>query len=375
MKLLFTTTIALFAIWGLKSQCLNGGCEVGLSRSQSIEGEFIGHYEDGKKQGLGITYGRNIDYFITTYSNYIDNKKDGVVYELKFDKNTNMSTHTFIAYDNDIAIYPAFRISKLKQKATIEVFFNEEDGWEKFNGDRIEEDLQVKSTIYEGTPTFFAFNDGHQLIAISKTMDSINLLTSSDTQKYFNGLQIESNDSRLLVSVFPNEGAEKTIFRTNDVLGKDGPEDGLWLYRRYFNGELSYKFMYEDVLELASQKDIRQQKLQKAFDYVAVQVDTYDFKKGYKGRAQDFIDTLNDIKSRAEVKGLVISATYDVIMVELLLHKNETAESLRYAKSAYQKSSSSYTSIDKLITNKFEEHKGLLSKIKNKEGEELVKNN
>ncbi len=375
IKLLLTTTISLIVTLNLQAQCLNGGCEVGLSRSHSIEGEFIGHYENGEKQGLGITYKRNIEGLITTYSNYDSDKKTGVAYQLEYDKNTQASIHTFISYEKGVAMYPALRISKVEKKATIEVSFSESDGWEKFDGTKTKEDLQVNTTIYEGTPTFFAFNDGKQIIAISKTVGSINLLTSKASETYFNGLQVESNDNRLLVSVFPKAGADKTIFRTNNITGNEGPEEGLWLYRRYFDNELSYKLMYEDVLELPSQQDVRQQKLQKAFDFVAEQVNDYDFQKGYKGRAQDFIDTLNDIRSRAESKGLAISATYDIIMVELLLHKGDSTESLRYAKSAYEKSSSSYASIDKLILTKFENHTDLLTKIKNKTGEELVGNN
>lgn len=374
-KLLFTISIALFAICNLKAQCLNGGCEVGLSRSQSIEGEFIGHYEAGKKQGLGITYSHNSDGLITTYSSYMENKKSGTSYQLSYNESTNTSVHTFTSYNNDIIMYPSFRVLKTGQKALVEVSFGESDGWEKFDGAMTKEDLQVKTTIYEGTPTFFAFNDGNQIIAFSKTISSIMLLTSSNSEKYFNGLQVDSNDKRLLVSAFPKSGADKTVFRTSNFKGNEMPGDGLWLYRRYFNNELSYKFMYEDVLELPSQQDVKQQKLQKAFDYVAEQVSNYDFQKGYKGIAQDFIDTLNDIKSRAEDKGLAISETYDVIMVELLLHKGKAVESLRYAKSAYEKSPSSYTSINTLISTKFENHKEILSKIKNKTGEELVKNN
>lgn len=356
------------------SQCLNGGCDVGLSRSEIKNGVFIGHYENGEKLGLGISYIYNPKGTSTSYAEYIGGKKSGVEYQQDVETGTQKTIHTFKNYSNGTVIYPAFRISKEDKKTKIEVAFSDTSGWEKYDGDKTLGDLSVKGIIHDGSPAFIALNGKDQVMAISATVGSISLLSSQITEKYYNALQMDSKDDRITINVFPKAGADETVFRTNIGWDMQNPEDGTWLYKRYFNNELSYKSTYEEVLELPSQKDIKEQKLQKAFDFVAQQVKDYDFEKGYKGKTKDFIDMLRDIKERAERSGLDISSTYDITMIRLYLQIDDRDNVLQYALSACIKSSNSYTLINDLITTNFKQHADLLPLIKKNEGIALSNN-
>ncbi len=368
LKLLSITAFLLCLISSSYSQCLNGGCEVGLSRSEIKNGVFIGHYENGEKSGLGINYMYNPKGPSTSYSEYIGGQKSGVEYQQDVETGTQKTIHTFRNYSNGALIYPAFRISKENKKTKIEVAFNDTSGWEKYDGDKTLGDLSVKGIIHDGSPAFIALNGKDQVMAISATVGSISLLSSETKEKYYNALQLSLKDNRLTINTFPKAGADETVFRTNVGWDMQNPEEGIWLYKRYFNNELSYKSTYEDVLELPSQKDVKEQKLQKAFDYVAAQVEEYDFEKGYEGKAKDFIDMLKDIKERAERSGLDISNTYDITMIRLYLQTGDEDNILKYALSACIKSSNSYTLINDLITTNFKQHADLLPLIKKNEG-------
>jgi len=366
-KLLSVVFTVFCTILNSYSQCLNGGCEVGLSRSEIENGVFIGHYENGEKLGLGINYMYNPKGPSTSYAEYIGGKKSGVEYQQDIKTGTKKIIHTFKNYFNGVVIYPAFRISKDDKKTKIEVAFNDTSGWKKYDGDQTLGDLSVKSIIHDGSPTFIAFNGKDQVMAISATVGSINLLSSEVTEKYYNALQLDLNDNRLIVNIFPKAGADETVFRTNIGWDMQNSEEGVWLYKRYFNNELSYKSTYEEVLELPSQKDIKEQKLQKAFDFIATQVEDYDFKNGYKGKTKDFIDMLKDIKERGERNGLDISNTYDLTMIRLYLQVDDRDNILQYALSACIKSSNSYMRISNLITTNFKQHVDLLPLIKKNE--------
>lgn len=350
------------------SQCLNGGCEVGLSRSEIKNGVFIGHYENGEKQGLGINYINNPKGTSTIYAEYIGGEKSGVEYQQDVDTGTQKTVHTFKNYSNGTVIYPAFRISKENKKTKIEVAFSKTHSWEKYDGDKTLGEMSVKGIIHDGSPAFMAFNGKDQVMAISATVGSISLLSSEVTEKYYNALQLDSKDNRLTINIFPKAGADETVFRTNIDWDIQNPQEGVWLYKRYFNNKLSYKSTYEEVLELPSQKDVKQQKLQKAFVFIAEQVEEYDFEKGYEGKAKDFIDMLKDIKERAERQGLDISNTYDLTMIRLYLQTDDKDNILQYALSACIKSSNSYTHISDLITTNFKQHADLLPLIKKNEG-------
>ncbi len=374
LKLLGITAIWLCTMSSSYSQCLNGGCEVGLSRSEIKNGVFIGHYENGEKLGLGINYINNPKGTSTSYAEYIGGQKSGVEYQQDVETGTRKTIHTFKNYVNGTVIYPAFRISKENKKTKIEVAFSATHGWEKYDGDKTLGEMSVKGIIHDGSPAFMAFNGKDQVMAISATVRSISLLSSEVTEKYYNALQLDSKDNRLTINIFPKAGADETVFRTNIDWDMQNPEDGIWLYKRYFNNELSYKSTYEEVLELPSQKDVKEQKLQKAFDFIAEQVEDYDFEKGYKGKAKDFIDILKDIKERAERKGLDISNTYDLTMIRLYLQIGDKDNILQYALSACIKSSNSYTLINDLITTNFKQHEDLLPLIKKNEGIALSSN-
>lgn len=374
LKYLSITAIWLCTMSSSYSQCLNGGCEVGLSRSEIKNGVFIGHYENGEKLGLGINYTYNPKGTSTSYAEYIGGNKSGVEYQQEVETSTKMTIHTFKNYSEGIVIYPAFRISKEHKKTKIEVAFSDTDGWKKYDGDQRLGDLSIKSVIHDGSPAFIAFNGKDQVIAISATVGSIELLSSEVKEKYYNALQMSSDDNRLMINLFPKAGADETVFRTSIDWNMQNPQDGVWLYKRYFDNELTYKYMYEDVLELPSQKDVKQQKLQKAFDFIAEQVDDYDFEKGYKGKAKDFIDTLQDIKERAERKGLDISNTYDLTMIRLYLQNDDKDSILKYALAACIKSSNSYTTINEIITTDFKQYSDLLPLIKKNEGLTLSSN-
>ncbi|MFC4636491.1 hypothetical protein ACFO3O_21475 [Dokdonia ponticola] len=368
LKLLSIMAIWLCTMSNSYSQCLNGGCEVGLSRSEIKNGVFIGHYENGEKLGLGINYIYNPKGLLTSYAEYIGDKRSGVEYQQFIETGTEKAIHTFKNYSNGTVIYPAFRISKENKKTKIEVAFNEISGWQKYDGDKTLGELSVKGIIHDGSPAFIALNGKDQVMAISATVGSISLLSSETKEKYYNALQLNLEDDRLTINIFPKAGADETFFRTNIGWDMQKPEEGTWIYKRYFNNELSYKFTYEDVLELPSQKDVKEQKLQKAFDYVADQVEEYDFEKGYDGKAKDFIDMLKDIKERAERSGLDISNTYDLTMIRLYLQIGDEDNILKYALSACIKSSNSYTLISDLITTNFKQHEDLLPLIKKNEG-------
>jgi len=350
------------------SQCLNGGCDVGLSRSELKNGVFIGHYENGEKLGLGISYIYNPKGTSTIYAEYIGNKKSGVEYQIDMETGTQETVHTFKNYFNGTVIYPAFRISKENKKTKIEVAFSDTDGWKKYDGDKTIGEMSVKGIIHDGSPAFIALNGKDQVMALSATVGSLSLLSSELTEKYYNALQMSLKDNRLTMNIFPKAGADETVFRTNIDWDMQNPQEGIWLYKRYFNNELSYKSTYEEVLELPSQKDVNQQKLQKAFDFIAAQVEGYDFEKGYEGKAKDFMDMLKDIKERAERKGLDISNTYDLTMIRLYLQLDDKDSILKYALSACIKSSNSYTLISDLITTNFKQHADLLPLIKKNEG-------
>lgn len=364
LKLLFAPAIMLCTMTSINAQCLNGGCEVGLSRSNVKDGVFIGNYEGGKKDGLGISYLYNPKGQTASYVTYMEGEKVGVEYLKEENNSTQTVVHTFKSYSNGSVIYPAFRITKKDSKTNMDVAFDEKSGWEKYDGDKAKGDLQIKSVMHDGSPAFIAFNGKNQTMAISATISSINLLSSEASEKYYNPLQIDLKGERLLVDVFPKVGADETSFRTSTNWDMNNPEDGVWIYKRYFNNELSYKYMYEDVLELPSQQAIKQQKVQKALDFVAEQVEEYNFEKGYKGKAQDFIDILDDIKYRAENKGLAMTTTYDLLMIELYLRKGDKKKSLYYAQSAYEKSPTSYDSINTLVSTKFSDHIDIVKNLK-----------
>lgn len=368
LKLVSSIVIALCSIWGTSAQCLSGGCEVGLSRSQADNGVFIGNYENGEKSGLGITYTYNPQGSSTSYVEYIEDTKTGVEYRQDVHNSTKETIHTFQSYFNGVVIYPAFRITKEDKKTKIQVTYNSEDGWVKYDGDQTVGELQVVSVIHDGSPAFIALNGKDQVMAISATVETISLLSSEVTEKYYNGLQLDSKDNKLTVNIFPKAGADETIFRTNLDWNMQDPGDGLWLYKRYFNDQLSYKATYDDVLDLPSQKEIKERKLQKAFDFIADQVEEYDFEKGYPGKAKDFIDMLKDIKERAERKGLNISNTYDITMIKLYLQQGDKDKTLQYAQTACIKSANSYNLISELINTKFKDHAELLPLIKKNEG-------
>lgn len=350
------------------SQCLNGGCEVGLSRSAIKNGVFIGHYENGEKLGLGINYIYNPKGLLTSYAEYIGDKISGVEYQQFIETGTEKAIHTFKNYSDGIVIYPAFRISKEDKKTKIEVAFNDTSGWEKYDGDKTVGDLSVKGIIHDGSPAFIALNGKDQVMAISATVASISLLSSEVKEKYYNALQLDLENDRLTINIFPKAGADETLFKTNIGWDMQKPEEGVWLYKRYFNNELSYKSTYEEVLELPSEKDIKEQKLQKAFDFIATQVEDYDFENGYKGKAKDFIDMLKDIKARADRNGLDVSNTYDITMIRLYLQIGDKDHILQYGLSACTKSSNSYRLISDLITTNFKQHEDLLPLIKKNEG-------
>ena len=360
--------IVLCTYWSASAQCLNGGCEVGISRSQHDNGVFIGHYEDSKKLGLGITYEYSPKGKYTSYANYNRDKKNGVQYEIERLNGSQTTVHTFTSYVDDVPLYPAMRITKENRKTNIEVAFSESNGWKKYTGDKTEGDASIKSIIHEGTPAFLAINGKDVVMAITATVSTIELLSSNPNEKYYNALQILSKNDLLKINIFPKAGADETSFVTNVDWDMQNPQDGTWLYKRYFNNELSYKFYYEDVLALPSQKDVKQQKLQKAFDFITQQIDDYDFDKGYEGRAKDFIDMLKDIKERAQRKGLDIPITYDIAMFELHLRNKDEDKALYFAKSAYLKSTRSYDMIAELISSKLSQHSDILTKIKSTDG-------
>ncbi len=365
----------LCSITSINAQCLNGGCEVGLSKSNIKEGTFIGNYEGGEKDGLGISYLDNPKGQTTSYAAYIEGKKIGVEYLQERDNTTQTVVHTFKNYFENNVMYPAFRITKQGTKTNMEVAFDEKKGWQKYDGDVAKGDLQIKSLMHNGSPTFIAFNGKDQIMAITTTINSINLLSSQASEKYYNPLQIDLKEERLLVDLYPKAGADETSFRSSTNWDINNPEEGMWLYKRYFNNELSYKFMYEDILELPSDQEIKQQKVQKALDFVATQVEEYNFEKGYKGKPQDFIDILDDIKYRAESKGLSMTTTYDLLMIELYLRKGDKQKSLYYAQSAYEKSPTSYESINTLVSTKFAEHIDIIKNVKkNRTGLALSEN-
>lgn len=367
-NLVSSVVIALCSMWSSNAQCLNGGCELGLSKSQSGNDIFIGHYENGDKHGLGITYTYNLNKTTISYSDYIIGKKNGVQYKQTLDSATQILIHTFQNYDNDIPIYPALRITKDDNKTKIEVAFTSDLKWSKYDGEKKIGDLKIANVIHNGSPTFIAMNKSNQVLAISATVNTVKLLSSLQTEKYYNPLQLESKDNKLAINTFPKDGTEKTVFRTHVDWDKDNADDGLWVYKRYSNDELSYRFTYEDFLELPSAQDIKQQKLQKAFDFIAEQVDDYDFNKGYQGKVKDFMDILTDIKERAERKGLTISPTYDITMIRLHLENGDKDNTLRYAQTACIKSSNSYDLINDLITTRFVKHVDLLPLIKQNRG-------
>ncbi len=355
------------------AQCLSGSCEVGLSRSEIDNGVFIGHYENGEKMGLGISYIYNPTGTTTSFSDYFDGNKTGVEYQIDVETGTENTVHTFKHHLNGAVLYPAIRISKVDKKTKIEVAFSDDNEWSKYDGDTTYNGMSVMSVIHDGSPAFIGLNGDNQVMAVSATIASVNLLTSLETEKYYNPIQLDSKDDRIVISHFPKAGADETVFRTTVGWDMKNFEEGLWLYKRYFNDELSYKFTYEDVLELPSQKDIKQQKLQKAFDFIAAQVDEYDFEKGYEGKAKDFIDMLKDIKERAELKGLDISHTYDLTMIKLHLQSGNEDDVLKYSLTACIKSPNSYTAINEMITNQYPKYIELLPLIK--ENDRIAVNN
>lgn len=355
-------------MWSSHAQCLNGGCQVGLSKAQTDNGVFIGHYENGNKQGLGITYTYNPDGTTTSYADYMEGEKNSVEYIQTINPTTQVNTHTFQNYYKGTPIYPALRITKEGKKMTIEAAFANNDKWIKYEGKKTIGELKVATKIHDGTPTFIAMNKQDQVMAVSTTVNSISLLSSDETEKYYNPLQFESRNNRLTINIFPKMGTDETIFRANIDWDMKHPDDGLWLYKKYFDSELSYKFTYEEVLDLPSAQEIKQQKLQKAFDFIAEQVEDYDFEKGYEGKAKDFIDMLKDIKERAERKGLTISNTYDITMIRLHLQNGDKDSILKFAQTACIKSSTSYDLIKDLITTQFVKHADLLPLIKQNQG-------
>lgn len=366
MKLrIIVITIALLSYsWSSSAQCLSGGCEVGLSTSQTENGIFVGNYENGKKSGLGIVYQSDVNGRTSIYANYIGGEKSGVEYTQTYSELSSLVTHTFTGYQNDVIMYPAFRISKEDRKMMMEVSFGENLGWQKYSGDKTKGNLEIQGRILEDTPTFFALNGSDEIMEITATISSIEVLTSSKTDKYYNGLQLDITNDRILVSHFPKAGANITRFRNSVNWDFENPDTGVWLYRRYFNEELSYKQNYNDVLELPSEKEVKEQKVQKAFDFIAEQVEDYDFNKGYEGKLDDFIDMLTDIKQRAEGKGLDVSYTYDMTMMKLHLQNGNRNRSLYYAQNAYRKSPSCYAAISNLVTTKYCQFEDIIKKVK-----------
>ncbi len=355
--------ITLFSISSASAQCLNGGCEVGLSRESIKNGVFIGHYQEGERLGLGISYLFNPTGTSTSYTNYISGKKNGVEYHREVETANNTTTHTFKNYFDDTFIYPALRIIKQDKSTAIEVIFSESEGWRKYDGDEKKNNLEVKSTVHDGSPVFLAFNDGNQVMAIATTVSSIELLSSELTEKYYNPLQMDFNDDRLVISLFPKAGSDETSFRASLDWDMEHPEEGLWLYKRYFNNKLSYKLTYSEILELPSEREIKQQKLQTAFELIAKQAEDYDYENGYVGKVQDFIDMLQDIKERAELKGLTISQTYDITMTKLYLQMGNQEKSSYYAQTACVKSINSLTILREYISSKFKEDLNILDNI------------
>jgi len=368
LKLLLLSAILSGAAISSRAQCLAGGCNIGLSTSEAKDGVFIGNYEQEKKAGLGITYTYNPEAKQSSYVNYLKDKKDGVEYIQKLDVQEETIVHTFKNYQNDEVVYPAFRMTKKSKQLIIEVAFDEVSGWKKYNGDQKSKNLQVKSIIHEGSPVFLAFNGKDQVMAIAATVSSIELLSSPVKEKYYSPLQLRINEERFVVDVFPKAGSYKTNFRSNVGWDMENYDDGTWIYKRYFNDELSYKFTYEDILELPSEQEIKQRKVQEAFDFVAKQVKEHNFKKGNKEKAKEFIDILADINARALNKGFTIPVVYDITMTELHLRNGDRAKSLQYAQSAVSKSDSSYKIINNLVTTEFTEYEDLLKEIKT-EGE------
>ena len=360
-KILF---IAIIVWSSSNAQCLRGGCDIGLSTSQSKNGVFIGNYEAGKKSGLGIVYNNTSIDNTASFVNYILGKKSGVQYSQTYHKTNQLVIHTFSYYHNDQLMYPIFRITKQDRKTKMEVAFDNDEGWKKYSGDEVNGELQIKSTIYNDVPTFFAFNGENQIMAITTTISVIEILTSPKTDKYYNGLQLNLNDDRMLISTFPHSGGNITRFRSAPYWDIENPDDGVWLYRKYLDKELVDKYIYDDVLELPSEIEIKNEKFESAFDFIAKQVDEYDFEKGYEGKAKDFIDMLTDIKERGQNKGLTVSSTYDLTMMKLYLQKGDRSQALFYAENAYQKSPSNYEKISEIITAKFSQFEDILITVK-----------
>ncbi|TVZ51924.1 hypothetical protein [Dokdonia sp. Hel_I_53] len=363
---LLTTAMLICTALTTYAQCLNGGCDVGMSRSAIENGVFVGHYEDGEKLGLGISYLYNPEGSSIIYANYINDKPNGVVYQQDILTSDEITVHTFKNHQNGSIIYPAFRFTKENKKTKIEVAFKEND-WKKYEGDQVEGELQIKNVLFDGSPAFLALNGKDQVMALSATISHIELLSSEPQEKYYNPLQLSSKDNRLVINVFPKAGADETEFKTSLDWDMEKPQEAVWYYKRYFNNELVYKFNYEDVLELPSAQDIKQQKLEKAFEFIAEQVDDYDFEKGYEGKAKDFIDILNDIKERAARKGLTASSTYDITMTKLHLINGDKVKSLQFAQNACDKTPSSYDIITNLIKTEFTEHTDILPMLKKEE--------
>jgi len=330
-KILFIAIIV--CVWSSSNaQCLSGGCDIGLSTSQFV--------------------------------NYVMGKKSGVQYHQTYHKTSQLVIHTFSYYHDDQVMYPIFRITKQDRKTKMEVAFDEEEGWKKYNGDEINGELQIKNTIYNDVPTFFAFNGENQIMAIAATISTLEILTSPKTDKYYNGLQLNLNEDRMLISAFPQTGGNITRFRSTPYWDIENPDEGVWLYRKYFDKELVDKYMYDDILELPSEKEIKNKKFESAFYFIAEQVDEYDFEKGYEGKAKDFIDMLTDIKERGENNGLTVSSTYDLTMMKLYLQKGDRSKALFYAESAYRKSPSNYEKISDVITTKYDQFEDILTTVK-----------
>lgn len=116
LKLLSITAIWLCTLSSSHSQCLNGGCDVGLSRSEIKNGVFIDPYENGEKLGLGINYIYNPKGTSTNYAEYIGGKKSGVEYRQDVETGTQKTIRTFKNYVDGTVIYPDFRISKEDKK-------------------------------------------------------------------------------------------------------------------------------------------------------------------------------------------------------------------------------------------------------------------
>ncbi len=363
---LLTTILLMFIALTTSAQCLNGGCDVGMSRSAIENGVFIGHYEDGEKLGLGISYLYNAEGSTIIYANYINDIENGVVYQQDIVDGGGTTIHTFKNHQNGNVIFPAFRFTKEDKKTTIEVAFTAEN-WQKYEGDKTEGELQIKNVLFDGSPAFLAINGKDQVMALSATISHIELLSSEPQEVYYNPLQLSSKDNKLVINVFPKAGADETEFKTSLDWDMKTPQEGIWYYKRYFNNELVYKYNFDEILELPSAQDIKQQKLQKAFDFIAEQVNDYDFEKGYEGKAKDFIDLLNDIKERAARQGLTASSTYDLTMTKLYLIKGDKVQSLMYAQNACDKAANNYEVITNLIKTEFAEHSDILPMLKQEE--------